>query len=157
MKNLLLTIFTLFLLNSCGGKGETSSTDFTYSVGGIVHGTQMDGGFYLWAIRVEPETGEEIETQSYDLNNDSAEIPFGNWKFFLVGYEGPGAWSGTNYCGSIPETLLDSDEVTLDITINSANCSNSPYTEMIAEKAAEIAGAAGVWNSSSWNNASWSP
>jgi hypothetical protein len=153
---LLLILFSLTLV-SCGGGTKTEKVDFSYSLGGIVTGTPMDGGIYLWADRIDPDTGAITETLMLDLIDDSAEIPFGNWEFHLVGYQGPGEWSGNNYCGSVPETFLDSDEISLQVTFTDANCANSPFPEMITQKAANLAGGLALWDSATWDSSTFGP
>lgn len=158
-KTIFITLLSLLFI-SCGGGNKSEKVEFSYSLGGIVTGTPMDGGIYLWAVRIDPDTGDKLETLMMDLIDDSAQIPFGNWEFHLVGYAGPGAWSGTNYCGSVPETFLDSNEITVSVTFTAADCSNLPYTDMVAQKAADLAAASGalaVWDSGSWDAASWDP
>lgn len=118
----------------------------------------MDGGIYLWADRIDPDTGVIVETLRLDLINDAAVIPFGNWEFHLVGYAGPGAWSGLNYCGSVPETLLDTNEITLQMTFTQAACANAPYPDMVAQKAADLAaGSLALWDSAVWDSSVWGP
>lgn len=157
MKRSLHLLILCFSLAGCSGKGETAKTDFSYSVGNLVNGTPMDGGFYLRAVQLDSDTGNEIDTQAYDLVNDAAEIPFGTWKFFLVGYAGPGAWSGDNYCGEVAPTVLESDETTVEVTINQANCANAPFPEIIAEKAASLSGGTGNFDSATFDSSTFAP
>lgn len=151
LNTLLLTLLVI-TLGSCGGSREATKTDFTYSLAGIVNGTQMNGGIYLMAKRFD-ENGNEVEILKVDLDiDDSAEVPFGTWEFYLLGYEGPDQWSGNQYCGSIPLTTLDSDDITLDVTISQSNCGVDPYNSMAADK---IDGS--VWDGAVWDEATWSP
>lgn len=155
-----LSLYSLFLLAfivSCSGKKEVAKTDFTYSLGNLTSGINLTGGLYLWAINVDPETGTELETLKLDLVDSAAEIPFGSWKFFIVGYEGPEAWAGNQYCGSVPETLLDTDEKNVSVTISIANCSTEPiYQQMVAEKAASLINS-GLFDSGLFDSSTFGP
>ncbi|GEM_PF-3024324 len=149
--------FALFLSLGCGKK-EATKTDFNISLGGLVTGTPMDGGIYLWAIGYD-EDGNQTETLMIDLDaNDSAVIPVGSWEFHLDGYLGPSAWQGTNYCGSIPQTLLETPDINLPITINTSNCISEPYVSMIAAKASATAGSSlATWDNAIWDSGIWGP
>lgn len=154
---LTLTSFML-TVSSCGQKGA-AKTDFKLSLGGVVTGTPMAGGIYLWAVEVDEATGTEMQTLMFDLDAaDSAVIPFGTWKLYLVGYEGPSAWSGNNYCGNIPNTILENPEQTVSISISQAECGVLPiYADMINAKAASLGPAVATWDVSTWDNAVWGP
>ncbi|MCF8060214.1 MAG: hypothetical protein K9K67_13015 [Bacteriovoracaceae bacterium] len=57
-------------------------TDFFLSLSGIVNGTPMAGGIYLWAQKVD-ETGPFTQTFIADLTaDDFAYIPFGTWDIY---------------------------------------------------------------------------
>lgn len=154
----LLALLTLLTLFSCGKEVQKEKVEFSYSLGGLVTGTPMDGGIYLWAKRIDPDTGTILETLMLDLVDDAAQVPFGNWEFHLVGYAGPSQWSGTNYCGSVPETVLDTNEITLQVTFTQADCSGAPYTDMVNQKAADLAAASlAYWDSAVWDSSVWGP
>lgn len=150
-------LFSLMLF-SCGQEVQKEKVEFSYSLGGLVTGTPMDGGIYLWANRIDPDTGAITETLMLDLINDAAQVPFGNWEFHLVGYAGPSQWSGTNFCGSVPETVLETNEITLQVTFTEAACANTPYPDMINQKAADLAAASlAYWDSAVWDSSTWGP
>lgn len=158
-KPIILSILALTLLISgCGEKGA-SKTEFKLNLGGVVTGTPMDGGIYLWAVQIDEATGTEMQTMMMDLDAaDSAVIPFGIWRLYLVGYAGPNAWSGLPHCGSVPETILENAEQTIQINISNAECGVLPiYTDMMNTKAASLGPTLATWDISQWDNATWGP
>ena len=157
LKTLLTTLFLALALFGCGSK-PVSKTDFSYSLSGIVNGTPMAGGIYLWAQKVD-ETGAVTETFIVDLSaDDSADIPFGTWDIYIVAYEGPTLWSGNNYCGDVTSILLDTDEKSLQMDLSQSNCSTLPiFNEMLAAKAATIGPTIALWDSAQWDSSNWGP
>ncbi len=157
LSRVFLPFLLLCLLNlaGCGGKEQTERVDFSYNLSALAAGvSQLEGGIFLRANRIDPDTGEILETLDVDLLDNAADIPFGTWEFYLLGYAGPEAWSGNLFCGSVPETLLDSAEISLSVTLNTTNCANAPYGDMDLTKQASIAG---TWDASLWGEAKWAP
>lgn len=154
---IILFISLSTFMASCGQR-KAAKADFTYSLAGLVNGTSMDGGIYLLAKRFD-ENNNEVETLTFDLDDDdSAEIPFGTWEFYLLGFTGPNEWQGNQYCGSVPLTILDSDEITLDVTIDPSNCGVEPYASMALDKApATTVPNIATWDNAAWDNSTWEP
>lgn len=149
MKVLLLSIFILCFIGCSGQKGAGSEADFSISLGLSASGvSNLQGGVTLFAESLDPD----IPDFSADLDaNFQAEIPFGSYNILLVGWDGPGAWSGTMYCGAVP-VLLDQPAQSVSITLNQANCSSTVYSSLIASKGGSLIA---EWDVAQWDSAQW--
>lgn len=156
-------LLSLLFYSSCGGKKATTKTDFNYSLSGLVTGTPMNGGLFVYAIQLDENTDLPIGSPLLiDLIDDAASIPFGYWQLHLVGYDGStgNLWEGATYCGSVTPTVLDTNEIGVSVTINQTNCALTPFPEAIAAKQVQLAGGASglaIWDTSTWDGATWGP
>ena len=141
---ILLSIF----LTSCGG-GKKSQANFSLKAGALVNGPPLDGGVFLRAI---DSNGVIVD---YDiLSEHSALIPFGTWSLHFVGYGGASPWTGTTYCGSEANVVLESEEANIVVNLDQANCGLEPYVTMINDKqAATVA----LWDTAIWDSSLWGP
>lgn len=159
LKSIFIYLVLSLLFLSCGnGRSELARTDFSFSLAGVATVAQMPGGFYLWATQIDPDTLEVLQVIKIDLDENAADIPFGTWSFDLVGYEGPAEWSGTKYCGSLRDEVLDSSETNLVISISTSNCTTFPiFQQMIAQKQLDLAGGLAIWDAAAWDATAWGP
>jgi hypothetical protein len=163
MKNMKSGFFVILLLSlvgvvtSCSGRSQ-GETKFKITVSAVTAGNSslpLDGGVTLKVVEKNPADPAAPREEVVDLDaNYIGLIPYGHWQLYMVGFEGPGTWSGNTYCGTIEDIIVDLPEMSLNIVINSSNCSSEPYSTMINDK--QTAGQ-GVWGSSLWGSGTWGP
>lgn len=148
LKKITTLILILLIATSCGS-GKKAQTNFSIKAGALVNGPPLDGGVYLHAINAD---GLKIE---FDIGNEHyAVIPFGTWALHFVGYGGAGLWSGTTYCGSAFNVVLEEESANITIDLDQLNCSNEPYLSMINQKQASLVA---TWDNALWDTGTWSP
>lgn len=102
---------------------------------------------------VNAKTGEAV---NHDLTYPyRVLIPHGTWNMYLVGYEGPGAWSGPQQCGSLKNVDFYDPSVEVTIYVGTSNCTAEPFPSIIAEKTSSLPEA--QWDNSQWDQAKWGP
>lgn len=118
MLKLFVLMLMTFILVSCGG-GKSTAT-LSISRGMVFGNTSFSGGIYI--------TGEKVggtETFSAAIttgNQTSVSIPFGNWNFKVVGWDGGGVMSGTAYCKYVPNYSFTTEGQALEITTTATEC-----------------------------------
>ncbi len=120
---------------SCGGpRGETAKTGFALKISSVVSGTPLTGGVKVLCKSSDPTVPDYKTTLDA---NYSATLPRGSWDIYLVGYTGPEAWAGTNYCGTVNYNIAKETE-TINISLTVANCSLAVYQNMINDGKAQF-------------------
>jgi hypothetical protein len=140
---------SLFCILACS-KGKTTESKLVISFSSLTAGLTFTGGGYL---EIKNTTSGQIH--SYELlTSDTVQLPHGQWDFFFVGFEGVNEWEGPHKCGHA-QVNLSLAEQTIDIEVTAAQCSNNPFTSMIASKTS--AGVIGQWDTDTWDNTTWGP
>jgi hypothetical protein len=144
---LILTILALAFLFGCAKKGKAT---LEIKVASISTGDDLNGGVYLKAIEFDGD-GNEIQVIYIDILGEKvAEIPFGTWDLYLIGYVGPNDFSGDKYCGSVLSQVLNQPEMDIAVDLNSSNCSSEPYASMASDKQETATWDSAVWDTSRW-------
>lgn len=139
----------LFAFISCSTRPKTTGS-FRLVMGNQALVAQTAGGAYVQAIDVS--TGKEA-IYIIDSSN-TATIPYGTYNLLFVTFAGPDKNSGTMMCGGLNNTLFNSPEVTLTISIGTTDCSSSIYTKIILNLKQGIIP---KWNLDIWDLSQWGP
>lgn len=120
IKTVLMTY--LLMLISCGSSKENpvslevsggfSITSAGYTGGLLAHGIGPNGAKFS----ASAGTGTTINTKIVD----------GNWKIFIVGYDGATSFTGTKYCGST-EVNLGATDSNININIDTTKCLDAAF------------------------------
>jgi hypothetical protein len=146
-----ILLITLILCACSGKTTDTGGANFNITLGLAASGaSNLQGGVTLVAESLDPSLPDYVA----DLDSEfKAEIPYGEYNILLVGWDGPGPWQGTTYCGSIV-VLLETAEKTVDITLNQSNCTLPVYSGIITSKGGAVAA---LWDSATWDSSTWGP
>lgn len=153
IKNIFLLILVFFCF-ACS-KTTTTKSKFVISLANLSAGLTFNGGGLLQIKNVS-----NGEIKSYDMTTTNVvALPGGTWDMFFVGFQGASAWQGPHLCGGVSGIELSGPEKIVEITANSANCSNSPYVAMITSKGGAIAASEWDDSASQWDdpNTKWGP
>lgn len=147
-----LLIF-LVLFSACGQR--KAKTDFNLRVSSLTTGVPLPGGVTMRAVPLTA-TGPSATFLTIDMIGPDhiAEVDFGNWDFYFVGYSGPSLWQGTTYCGVVNNVILETPDLSMNVNLNSTNCSVEPYISMINAK---IVPNISTWDSAVWDTSVWEP
>ena len=148
MKKISILLLILLTLASCS-QGKGSKGSFKLILGNTV-ATPMSGGAY---VETEELTAFKKTLIKLDAEN-SAIIPLGNYNLLFVTFAGPGEHLGSMYCGSVNNTAFTTAASTVSVTISSAQCSESKYSELIFKL---IGNSNSNWDSAKFDQGKWGP
>lgn len=130
-KNLLFSLFMLFILSACGGK-PASNTTFEIRTASLVSGASALGGIALTGTNGQDSFSvglSQAQAESFKL-----ELPAGNWSFKAVAWLGQSDGgsgylpiSGESRCGSVDGKKIEGSEANVSLTLTAAHCSS--YTD----------------------------
>ncbi|MEA9356027.1 lipoprotein [Bacteriovorax sp. PP10] len=146
MKKILILLFILLTLASCS-QGKKAKGSFKLILGNSV-ATPMNGGAY-----VETEDNNSLKKTLIKLDaENSALIPLGTYNMLFVTFTGPGEHLGSMYCGSVTNAPFTSAATTVSVSISTAQCSESKYSELITKI---IGNSNSNWDSAKFDQGKW--
>lgn len=106
----------------------------------------LDGGAIIWIKNVATN-----QIQKYEFTTPPFEVLLedGTWSIGIVGFLGPGPWSGTTQCGGVENLTLGPTDLNVKIQV-STTCSSAAHQEMIGTKIAKF-------DVSKWDQTVWAP
>lgn len=126
MMKFILTLTFLLSFVSCSQQAGKSSAGFKVSMGAVAGApANFQGGLMLYG-----RSPQANMTFGRVMNSDTIQelIPNGTWHFYAIGWDGPNAMEGKVYCGHLANVDLTGADVSLDLTVTNANCSNSIFS-----------------------------
>ena len=148
MKNVILLTFILLSFISCAPKKGGTKSSFKIIVGAAALSVPMNGGIFL---ETENTSSNHKAIIKLDAEN-SAIIPLGTYNLLFVAFTGPTEKTGTKYCGSLDNAVLQTTEASLTINLTQANCADSKYTDFINKLLGNS-----IWDSATFDNSKWGP
>ncbi len=124
----LLILLISALLSSCSGKKAKTKANLNFILGAIGGDfTVFNGGAMLWGKRGGDKFAYNLSGHNSSLQ---LELNRGVWDFYVVGWEGNGAYdlTGDIKCGLVQGIDLQGEEAAINLTINNANCADVQFT-----------------------------
>lgn len=144
-KNLiLLLILSLATLQGCG-KSQKEQTQFQLLIGGLT-GDTFPGGIFLKTEKADTGEADYVDVPATHM----VEIEHNTYNFYFVSYQGPSAWAGLKYCGSVLNQEIIGSSQTISLSVAQADCSVEPYLSMDQMKNPSALWDVAVWGSSTW-------
>ena len=146
MKNLLNILFIL-ILTACSKEASTHSS-FQLFLGSMTNQVSTIGGSY---VEIFDRKSNKINLIKLDSNN-STDIPYGDYDLVIVAFSGPNDREGVVLCGLKKAVKVDGTELSINVSMNPANCAQDAYTRAILEI---NKGTKAIWNKSFWDRSYW--
>jgi hypothetical protein len=147
VRALFLSSALLILLGGCGKKPSTD-LNMNITVANIVEISTLQGGIFMMLQAAEGEP------QYFDIPaSHQVAIPTGVFDMYFVAYLGPNPWKGQMYCGLLPDTTVEGEQIVLDISLSGGLCgTDQAFFEMDS-----IKNPTARWDVALWDNANWAP
>lgn len=131
MKKLVLPLFSLLLLLSCGREKEQVSTKFILEFGAIsevntTSASSFPGGVIFGGKSLE---GEEFHLglKPSEMNNIELELAADNWTFYAIGWDGPNLMEGKPFC-EFQQAQISGASASVALNLSSTKCGESHFT-----------------------------
>lgn len=145
MKKVFFFLF-IIVLTACSARPHSKGTT-KFVMGNLALEVGTAGGAYVQAIDKSTQQKTIIKLDS----TNSFSIPNSSYDMLFVTFAGPDANSGIMMCGSVTD-LSVSNEVTITVNVNEANCTQSIFAAAVLELKKGITP---KWDSDRWDLSHW--